>query len=125
MTDIKYRFAMLNKDLIDIVGLDEDVRRGGNYQCLGCSSPLIPVLGDRRQRHFRHRSENISCSYEGYLHRTAKQFLFHSYQYRLQSDTPFDVVAASRVCNYYDQEYLITCELPGDHLGLSIALCQG
>lgn len=49
--------------------------RTGRYSCPSCHEPMIPVLGENNAKHFRHHK--AACSYESYLHQTAKIAIYH------------------------------------------------
>ena len=49
--------------------------RTGRYTCPSCNEPMIPVLSDNIAKHFRHHK--AACSYESYLHQTAKIAIYH------------------------------------------------
>lgn len=70
---IKYHYA-IDKDgnLVDIDKVTRD-DRAKQYFCVGCGEELIPVLGDVREHHFRHKG-NL-CSKETYLHKLEKKIL--------------------------------------------------
>ena len=65
--EVKTAFALSgNGALVNI----RDASRDQSYSCPGCSESVIPVMGDNTAWHYRHMT-NV-CSYETYLHRTAK-----------------------------------------------------
>ncbi|MBR5973499.1 MAG: hypothetical protein IK017_12730 [Paludibacteraceae bacterium] len=72
-TSIKYQWA-LNEDgkVIFIENISEDNRRQNNFYCPNCNCLMIPVLGMKRQHHFRHDGKD-HCSYESYLHNLSKK----------------------------------------------------
>ena len=45
--------------------------RDKHFYCVGCHSEMIPVLGDVREHHFRHKGK--LCSKETYLHQLGKR----------------------------------------------------
>ena len=51
---IKYRYALDDGRVIDIRS-DAVIRK--EYCCLSCGNILVPVLGDVRQQHFRHKTQ--------------------------------------------------------------------
>lgn len=48
--------------------------RAERYTCPGCNELMIPVLGESNAKHFRHHQ--AVCSYESYLHQTAKLAIY-------------------------------------------------
>lgn len=84
--DIKYQYALDESRTIDI-GSDHIVR-GKEYTCLSCSNVLIPVLGEFRQKHFRHKIQ-VDCSAETYLHNLAKRMFFRTYNECLNNNRPY------------------------------------
>lgn len=48
-------------------------KRDEHFYCAGCQSEMIPVLGDVREHHFRHKGK--LCSKETYLHQLGKILL--------------------------------------------------
>lgn len=50
-------------------------RHQTKYYCIACGEEMIPVLGERRTKHFRHKKENPNCSLESYIHKIGKQIL--------------------------------------------------
>jgi len=83
---IKYQYALDESRALDI-GSD-DVVRGKEYTCLSCGNVLIPVLGEIRQRHFRHKIQ-VDCSSETYLHNLAKRMFFQTYNECLNNSRPY------------------------------------
>ncbi len=103
--------------------------RHEQYFCIGCEREMIPVLGDKREHHFRHK-EDCECNGETYLHNYAKNYIkqvfdtskefYISYQipkiccnhnnckYRINYDSVCKITKLKRVDikKYYD-----TCEL--------------
>lgn len=71
-SDIKYRSAIPEGETesIDIENVSEETRYK-KYYCLGCKELLIPVLGNERQRHFRHHKD-CECNPNVYLHNLAE-----------------------------------------------------
>lgn len=84
--DIKYQYALDESRTIDI-GSD-NVVRGKEYACLSCGNVLIPVLGEFRQKHFRHKIQ-VECSSETYLHNLAKRMFFQTYNECLNNNRPY------------------------------------
>ena len=82
-----YLFALnQSNELIHINQVDKSIR--GKFTCLHCKNEMISRLGEIRVHHFAHKSER-NCSYESYLHRTAKQVFLEKYSYCLSYGMPF------------------------------------
>ena len=71
-SDVKYKSAIPEgeTEAIDIKNVSEN-NRNIKYYCLACKELLIPVLGDIRQRHFRHH-KFCDCNPNVYLHNLAE-----------------------------------------------------
>ena len=72
--DKYYRHAIdKNGNLIHVSAVTEASRHDG-YRCVCCNGELVPVLGKKYAHHFRHKTD--ACSYESYIHKLWKQFIF-------------------------------------------------
>lgn len=70
---VKYLFAKdLSGNLIKIDQVAAGNRRKETFRCLGCNMEMSPVLGTKRDHHFRHKGD--TCSYESYLHKLGKAY---------------------------------------------------
>lgn len=81
---IKYQYSLRQNDgcLVNISAITKDNRHDG-YRCLQCGNEMVPVLGEKRKPHFKHKS-NCSCSSELYLHKIGKMILKRRFD---ESDT--------------------------------------
>lgn len=101
MNAIRYRYG---KDslgrIIDVETVDRDHR--GEYTCISCGRDLVSVIGDVRQRHFRHKVVTTSCSMETYLHQMGKQLFYDVYNSHLRDGTDgFPIILeCPRVCDH-------------------------
>lgn len=69
----KFHYATdLDCHLIHIDELTKD-NLADHYYCVGCGKEMIPVLGNIRDHHFRHKE--TACSQESYLHKLCKRKL--------------------------------------------------
>lgn len=59
---------------ISITEITKETRHDSHYYCYGCGAELFPVLGDKREHHFRHEKGSI-CDPDKYLHEFAKATL--------------------------------------------------
>lgn len=110
---IKYRYALDSvNQLVDVTKLQKEKTTSKEfYKCLGCGKILIPVLGQKRQKHFRHKID-LDCSPETYLHKLAKQKFFDVYNNCLQENQPFLIILdQERECTYFQNEFLFNCKL--------------
>lgn len=99
---IKYQYAQLDKSIVDISSVTECDRKL-RFTCLGCGRSLIPVLGDRVERHFRHKTE-LACSGETYLHNLAKNRFYDDYSKCLEQKNPFLIhVLQQSKCTFYEE----------------------
>lgn len=86
---IKYRYALsISGRVVDVFTLTPSDRR--DYTCIACGRPLRPVMGEIRQKHFRHKEE-VVCSSETYLHKLGKMLFYQVYQECLATKTPFEI----------------------------------
>ena len=77
--NITYRFSLNEKhDLIDINDVDKNHRHENKYFCLSCGKELIPIIGEKRERHFRH-AKDTACYGETYIHFLAKELIKRRY----------------------------------------------
>ena len=109
---IKYRYAYdSNNQIIDVTKLHrQNLRSEEVFKCLGCNNILIPILGEKRQKHFRHKID-IDCSPETYLHKLAKIRFYEVYTNCIQQNKPFLItINQKKICNHYQQEFLFTCK---------------
>lgn len=98
MALVKYRYADSNGAVVDIESVGQD--RNRDFTCLSCQGALVPVLGQKRQRHFRHKID-VECSKETYLHNLAKRVLCETYQQCLADGSPFTIeYYGPRICNH-------------------------
>ncbi len=89
---IRYQYAFDTGQIVDINDLtpsDSSVRK--DYECISCGNILRPVLGQDRARHFRHKTQDISCSKETYLHRMGKLIFKSVYEECLQNHRPYTI----------------------------------
>lgn len=96
--DIKYKYALSKSGkAVCIDSLTEKDR--DDYECLGCGNILRPVLPNKRQKYFRHKSQQ-ACSTETYLHRMGKKFFIKKYNECLTLNNPYIVELETPVfCN--------------------------
>ena len=77
--DELHRYALdENGDTIFIKDITIDTRHK-KYYCKNCGGEMIPVLGEVREKHFRHKVITPSCSYESYIHKIGKEKLMNRF----------------------------------------------
>lgn len=98
---IRYRYALNgNEKIVDIFSLTAADRK--DYECISCGQILRPVMGEKRQKHFRHQAD-VVCSQETYLHKLAKLLFHQVYRLCLDSGSPFEIEYwRPRVCTACD-----------------------
>ncbi len=72
--------------IIHISEVDKNNRE--KYFCCNCKNELIARKGKVYAHHFSHKSDT-NCSYETYLHETAKKMFYNNYSNALKNNTPF------------------------------------
>ncbi|MBW4565702.1 MAG: hypothetical protein KME32_32400 [Mojavia pulchra JT2-VF2] len=105
--DIKYQYAINSKGrTVNAVELIANIEvRSETYKCLSCGNILIPVLGEKRKKHFRHKADiEIQCSQETYLHKLGKIRFYEIYSSCLSEILPFWIeIAVKKKCQYQKQ----------------------
>lgn len=105
---IQYQYARSNNAVIDILSVKKEDRKE-SFTCLGCDREMVPVLGDRVERHFRHKAE-LTCSGETYLHNLAKNKFYDAYSKCLEQKKPFLIhVLRQSKCTFYEQKLGSPC----------------
>ena len=108
----KYRYAYNpNNKIVDVTRLQkQNLDKNEVFKCIGCSNILIPVLGQKREKHFRHKID-IDCSPETYLHKLAKTRFYEVYNDCLRQNEPFLITINQKlICNHYESEFLFCCD---------------
>ena len=100
---VKNRYALDENDkLVDVQTVTEQDRK--YFTCIGCGSPMRPVLGDVVGRHFRHKVD-ADCNGETYLHRLGKKVFEETYKYCLEHNQPFEVSFNQyKICTFCPQQ---------------------
>lgn len=107
MQDIKYQFAINSSgntvNAGDLIASKEV--RNEKYKCLSCEHILIPVLGEKRKKHFRHKADiPVQCSLETYLHKLGKIKFYEVYNSCLAREVPFWIeIQMTQKCHYQKQ----------------------
>lgn len=92
MSIIQYQYGLdQNGKTINIEDLSQSKEvRQQTFKCLACDNILIPVLGLKRTKHFRHKPDvEIKCSNETYLHQLAKLRFYEVYKKRVEKHQLF------------------------------------
>ncbi|MGB3205105.1 MAG: hypothetical protein WBB28_08965 [Crinalium sp.] len=118
MSTIKYQYGLdLNGQTINIEDLSQSQKvKKEIFRCLGCNNILVAVLGEKRKKHFRHKSDvEVNCSRETYLHKLAKLSFQEVYNNCLQESKPFWIsFEINKTCNHYLEDFLQTCDWKTD-----------
>lgn len=110
---IKYRFAKgSDQSVVDVYNIDKQNRHElSPYTCFGCGRELIPNLGQKKIKHFSHKSAG-NCSRETYLHKLAKDAFSNRYSQSLSNNIPFIFRASfPGTCNHYEKEIGDSCKV--------------
>jgi len=109
---IKYQFAYdCQQKIVDIKNLIKTNKTEG-FTCLSCGNALIPVLGEIKEHHFRHKLIVKNCSQETYLHKLAKHKFYETYNKCLKSNKPFIInMKVDSLCDFYEGDFLTICNL--------------
>lgn len=85
----QFEFAIQEDDgkLINISQLETKNRWSHRFLCPHCKEILTPILGPRREHHFRHKVE--SCNYNDYLHTLAETLFVQEYSECLKNQSSF------------------------------------
>lgn len=73
-----HHYAIDNNGEITSIDAIQIENRHNGYYCVSCGGSMIPVLGENRKHHFRHKTD--ACSYESYIHKLWKQYIFEQWQ---------------------------------------------
>ena len=100
--------ATIDKDgaIVNIRQVLHEKERLHRYYCPNCKDEMIPILGEKREHHFRHKVQ--PCRYETYLHTLAEKTFLDEYQKCLSKEKPFflvfDSVAECNQCCILSQD---------------------
>ncbi|HEY9876024.1 MAG TPA: competence protein CoiA family protein [Candidatus Obscuribacterales bacterium] len=114
MSSIKYQYGFdPTGQTINIKDLHQSKEvRKEVFRCLGCNNLLVAVLGEKRQKHFRHKADiQVNCSPETYLHKLGKMRFYEEYKNCIQQNKPFYIeFKRQQTCNHYQSEFSQTCQ---------------
>lgn len=95
MSNAKYKIAFIDDSEktihIDVVAQENEnnpLYRNQNFVCPNCKDRLIPVLAEKRTRHFRHASDD-ECDPDNYLHAAAENTFYDEYKKCLDENRKF------------------------------------
>lgn len=109
---VKYRYAKgSDQSMIDAHVMNPEQRHDlAPYCCFGCGGELIPNLGQKRIKHFSHKSAG-ACSRETYLHELGKDAFLRKYTQCLKGGVPYIFRASfPAICIHYQVEMGISCK---------------
>ena len=111
---IKYQYALDSKteQLTDVEELEKKHPRR-DFSCLGCGNIVIPIMGEKHQKHFRHKvDKESSCSGETYWHRLTKEIFHKLYSEARAEELEFNIeYSADKFCIRYETDNLTPCPL--------------
>jgi hypothetical protein len=100
-----------SRNLVFVNSLKRSSAGSEVYICLGCGKPLIPVLGEKRIKHFRHKTDD-NCSLETYLHLLGKEYFRQEYTRCLNDQRPFNITLNETwTCTHYEAVVGYSCDL--------------
>ena len=106
---IKYKYALNDvNEIIDIDNVDKET--AFHYLCISCGQQLIPKIGIKRQRHFAHKVNTVSCSKETYLHKLSKEKLYRYLRSCIENNIPFHIKYNRDICLYFDDIICNSCK---------------
>ena len=78
---------------------------------MGCGRDLVPVLGEVREQHFRHKADvGPVCTPESYLHALAKRAFADSYRAAVAAGNPYYLtLPTKRVCKRWEEKLGFVC----------------
>ncbi len=95
MKIVTYRYALDGDSLICIDSFIGSSSERKIYKCPACQQDSIPVMGKKKQWHFRHRgydlsvkSESIQCPYDTYLRTISRTLFDQSYKDAITDQQP-------------------------------------
>ncbi len=108
----KYRYARgSDESVVDVHSMEPEHRHDlAPYYCFGCGGELIPNLGQKKIKHFSHKSAG-TCSRETYLHELGKDAFLRKYTQCLKDEKPYIFKSSyPATCNRYQSEIGETCK---------------
>ena len=87
---VQYSFAYNeNNSIIDIRNISNEYRLSHRFHCVSCGEEMVAKLGEKKKHHFAHKSINLSCSSETYLHKLCKLFLKENFEHSSSFEIEF------------------------------------
>lgn len=83
------------------------------FRCIACGDEMIPVLGKIREHHFRHKTD--ACSYESYIHKIWKQYLYEQWQTAKHFNIEYFVKLScnkENTCKLKEENKSLVCNIP-------------
>lgn len=112
----KYPFAINDDGKPIYIGeVTRENRRHTHYRCYGCGAELFPVLGDKREHHFRHEKDAI-CDPNKYLHEYAKAAIKRRFEESDKFEVTYEAARKCRLrnsCELADKFGFPECEADG------------
>lgn len=88
--------------------------RYNKFYCKNCGEEMIPVLGKVRDKHFRHKVINPSCSYESYIHKIGKEKImerFYTQESFLASYYTEYSCSKTNICHFKEKLDNLKCNM--------------
>lgn len=106
----QYAFDSEKEQFVDIEELEKK-DSGRKFICLDCGIVLTPIMGEVRQRHFRHKVDiDLVCSGESQLHLSTKIAFYKLYKSTVKEELEFRIeYNVEKVCNRYKDDNLVHC----------------
>lgn len=84
---------------IHIDKVNDTNRRDIHYYCFGCGQEMIPVLGNKKSHHFKHKCNEV-CDPNRYLHELGKRIIKERFD---NSESFIITYDAHQICSHYDE----------------------
>lgn len=114
---VQFESAIRKHDnkLMHISSVDRNSGRKHVYICPGCHGIMLPVLGSKREHHFRHKGQ--VCGYGNYLHSLAEETFIREYEDCLLNGRPFYLkfnapFACDKSCWYQENKQCSSVKIP-------------
>ena len=96
MGNIKYQYALIDNNIINIDEVSPESRKATRFKCVSCGNELLACLGNKNKHHFRHKIE-VDCNFETYLHKLGKLTFLRTYESCLAHGKPFYITIKRKV----------------------------
>lgn len=110
---LKYNYAYDEfGSIINIADVPEEGHLKRVFFCISCGNPMVAAIGTKR-RYFRHKTEDINCSNESYLHKLAKIVIKQKFD---DLSNPFNIqikgeYECAQHCKLYNEKNCIKIDM--------------